>query len=93
MEWLATHTAEDYLDAKLSLVQIEDVLQRAQQEDVDTAYVQYAELAEASLENAYVLKEAALVTEEDLATGKPESVELEESSVESIPADDENAAE
>lgn len=93
LEWLATHTAEDYLDAKLSLVQIEDVLQRAQQEDVDTAYIQYAELAEASLENAYVLKEAALVTEEDLATGKPESVELEESSVESIPADDENAAE
>ena len=40
LEWLATHTAEDYLDAKLSLVQIEDVLQRAQQEDVDTAYVQ-----------------------------------------------------
>ena len=90
MEWLAEHTAEDYITAQIPLEKVENVLQAAQEAGVDT-YMQYAEKAELSLEDAYVLEDAALTSAETAApeesnktaeTGAESSTVVQDESVE-----------
>ena len=90
LEWLAEHTAEDYITAQIPLEKVENVLQAAQEAGVDT-YMQYAEKAELSLEDAYVLEDAALTSAETAApeesnktaeTGAESSTVVQDESVE-----------
>lgn len=74
--WLAEHTPEDYAAAKLSLDQVEEVLQTASEEEY-TAQSKLVSVIEPKLTQAYALEEAALAEEENAAE---ESAPVEESS-------------
>ena len=95
LEWLAEHTAEDYMAAQIPLDKVENALQAAQDKGVDT-YIQYAEKAELSLEDAYVLEEAALSSAETVVpeesnetaeTGTESSAVVQDETVGSNPAE------
>ncbi|MCI8601114.1 MAG: hypothetical protein HFE45_05915 [Oscillospiraceae bacterium] len=84
LEWLAGHNAEDYLSYGLSANEIQTVVDHAIERDV-SRYTTMAEQIELTLEQAYVLEEAALAAEkEGLAADSSEPAAEQEG----LPAED-----